>query len=217
VKATGARLVRQRSTSWEHSSVRQYGFLSDCRATRWAISRTKWLSRSEKLCPLLPICLACGSTRCTGSYHRRRLSRHGLEREPDLRRAGRGRLQRPFRLHLLLAAVRIQPPRRCCAICLRQRNVRSTRGAGALDRPLPGSIVKRFYPVDAAFDNTHIRGLSASATRSGSPNQYLATTGHPGECRSNTLSTIPSPRTASMAQFSPKLPDLTNLPSWKLL
>ena len=43
-------------------------------------------------------------------------ARHGFEREPDLRRAGRQRLQRPFRLHLLSPAVRVQPVRRSGAV-----------------------------------------------------------------------------------------------------
>src|SRR3712207_5645707 len=36
---------------------------------------------------------------------------HGLQREPDLWRAGRECLQRPLRLHLLSPAVRVQPVR----------------------------------------------------------------------------------------------------------
>src|ERR1700719_1545915 len=39
-------------------------------------------------------------------------ARHGFERERDLRRPGRERLQRPFRLHLLPPALRVQPARR---------------------------------------------------------------------------------------------------------
>src|SRR5580692_1942182 len=34
---------------------------------------------------------------------------HGFEREPDLRRTGGQRLQRPFRVHLLSPALRVQP------------------------------------------------------------------------------------------------------------
>src|SRR5260221_5954847 len=50
-------------------------------------------------------------------------ARHGFEREPDVRRAGRQRLQRPFRLHLLPPAVRVQPTRRSGAVrsAVRQR------------------------------------------------------------------------------------------------
>src|SRR5262245_13721458 len=35
-------------------------------------------------------------------------ARHGFEREPDPRRAGEERLERPLRLHLLSPAVRVQ-------------------------------------------------------------------------------------------------------------
>src|SRR3954470_21381640 len=39
-------------------------------------------------------------------------ARHGLQREPDLRRAGGQRVQWPLRLHLLSSIVRVQPVRR---------------------------------------------------------------------------------------------------------
>ena len=41
----------------------------------------------------------------------RHRARHGFEREPDPRRAGEQRLERPLRLHLLSSAVRVQPVR----------------------------------------------------------------------------------------------------------
>src|SRR5262249_1501446 len=56
----------------------------------------------------------------SGLGHR---ARHGFKREPDPRRAGDERLERPLRLHLLSPAVRIQPvwrPRTLCSAC-RQR------------------------------------------------------------------------------------------------
>ena len=43
---------------------------------------------------------------------KRHRARHGFEREPDARRAGDERLERPLRLHLLSPAVRVQPVRR---------------------------------------------------------------------------------------------------------
>ena len=43
-------------------------------------------------------------------------ARHGFKREPDPRRAGDERLERPLRLHLLSAAVRVQPVWRPIAI-----------------------------------------------------------------------------------------------------
>src|SRR5262252_3399268 len=54
------------------------------------------------------------------AWHR---ARHGFKREPDPRRAGDERLERPLRLHLLSPAVRVQPvwrPRTLCSAC-RQR------------------------------------------------------------------------------------------------
>ena len=42
------------------------------------------------------------------SWHR---ARHGFEREPDPRRTGDERLERPLRLHLLSSVVRVQPIR----------------------------------------------------------------------------------------------------------
>src|SRR5262249_61200806 len=53
-------------------------------------------------------------------WHR---ARHGFKREPDPRRAGDERLERPLRLHLLSPAVRVQPvwrPRTLRSAC-RQR------------------------------------------------------------------------------------------------
>src|SRR5262249_55596968 len=47
-------------------------------------------------------------------------ARHGFKREPDPRRAGDERLERPLRLHLLSPAVRVQPvwrPRTLCSAC----------------------------------------------------------------------------------------------------
>jgi len=68
-------------------------------------------------------------------------ARHGFEREPDLRRAGRQRLQRAFRLHLLPPAFRVQPARRCGALCPafgeRPQRQRLERGVGARGLPLP--------------------------------------------------------------------------------
>src|SRR5215471_4383027 len=77
-----------------------------------------------------------GAPTATAEDHR---ARHGFERKPDLWRPGRQRLQRPFRLHLLSPAVRIQPAWRCRAVrfAMRQRAQRLwlARTAGASDRP----------------------------------------------------------------------------------
>jgi len=72
---------------------------------------------------LLPTCLASGSTLCTAEGHPVASCSSGLKREPDPRRAGDERLERPLRLHLLSPAVRVQPvwrPRTLCSAC-RQR------------------------------------------------------------------------------------------------
>src|SRR5580700_9938671 len=50
---------------------------------------TRWLSRPQRTC--------------------RRRSRHGFERQPDARRTGAERPERPLRMHLLSSAVRVQP------------------------------------------------------------------------------------------------------------
>src|SRR5215471_16405266 len=83
--------------------------------------------------------------------------RHGFERQPDLWRPGRQRLQRPFRLHPLSPAVRIQRARRCRAVRLGCGNVHSANGWRALLEPVIARYrdrVKRLYfRGDAAFAN----------------------------------------------------------------
>jgi hypothetical protein len=46
----------------------------------------------------------------------RRRARHGFERQPDARRTGAERLERPLRMHLLSSPVRVQPVRRSGAL-----------------------------------------------------------------------------------------------------
>jgi Transposase DDE domain group 1 len=77
---------------------------------------TKWLCRAGNL-----VALANLPGRWIDKVHQRRPPKRivldmGFEREPDLRRAGRQRLQRAFRLHVLSPAVRVQPVRRCRAL-----------------------------------------------------------------------------------------------------
>src|SRR5215472_9099971 len=55
--------------------------------------------------PVWPVDRPCARPKAT-PWHR---ARHGFKREPDPRRAGDERLERPLRLHLLSPAVRIQP------------------------------------------------------------------------------------------------------------
>jgi hypothetical protein len=74
---------------------------------------TKWLSRPENLGALADLpgqWIDKVPPAATAKDHR---ARHGFEREPDLRRPERQRLQRPFRLHLLSPTVHVQPARRC--------------------------------------------------------------------------------------------------------
>src|SRR5262245_65304219 len=69
--------------------------------------------------PVWPGDRPCARPKAT-PWHR---ARHGFKREPDPRRAGDERLERPLRLHLLSPAVRVQPvwrPRTLCSAC-RQR------------------------------------------------------------------------------------------------
>src|SRR5262247_3873344 len=83
---------------------------------------TQWLGAQELRCscrPVWPVDRACTRPKAT-PWHR---ARHGFKREPDPRRAGDERLERPLRLHLLSPAVRVQPvwrPRTLCSAC-RQR------------------------------------------------------------------------------------------------
>src|SRR5262249_7577570 len=84
-------------------------------------------------------------------------ARHGFERKPDLRRAGRQRLQRPLWLHLLSSAVRVQPARGGRALRpaagQRAQRRRLARGAGAGGRPLPRYRETTLFPGRAAFAN----------------------------------------------------------------
>ena len=104
---------------------------------------TEWLARPENLAALADL-----PGQWIDTVHQRRppridRARHGFEREPDLRRTGRQRLQRPFRLHLLPSAVRVQPARRSGAVrpAVRQRAQRRRLAgrAGAGGRPATGA------------------------------------------------------------------------------
>src|SRR5262249_50768624 len=65
---------------------------------------TQWLA-APKFAALWPVDRPCARPKAT-PWHR---ARHGLKREPNPRRAGDERLERPLRLHLLSPAVRVQP------------------------------------------------------------------------------------------------------------
>jgi hypothetical protein len=102
---------------------------------------TKWLCRPENLAALADL-----PGECIDKVHQRRPPKMivldmDFEREPDLWRAGRQRLQRALRLHLPSPAVRVQPARRCRALrsetWQRAQRRRLALGAGAGDCPLP--------------------------------------------------------------------------------
>jgi Transposase DDE domain group 1 len=83
---------------------------------------TQWLAAPKNFAALADL-----SGQWNDLVHGRRpprhRARHGFKREPDPRRAGDERLERPLRLHLLSPAVRVQPvwrPRTLCSAC-RQR------------------------------------------------------------------------------------------------
>src|SRR5262249_22762500 len=90
-------------------------------------------------------------------------ARHGFEREPDLRRTGRQRLQRPFRLHLLSPTVRIHQFGDVERCALRSGNVHSADGWRAVLEPVIAryrGIVKRLYfRSDAASPNPEMYDL----------------------------------------------------------
>src|SRR5205807_106134 len=85
----------------------------------------------------------------------------GFEREPDLLRAGRQRLQRPLRLHLLSPAVRkfnqFGDLERCA---LRPGNVHSADGWRGVLEPViaryRGTVKRRYFRRDATFANPEV-------------------------------------------------------------
>src|SRR5262249_23865573 len=103
----------------------------------------------------LPTCPASGSALCTAEGHPVASCSSGLKREPDPRRAGDERLERPLRLHLLSPAVRVQPvwrPRTLCSACRqRAQHWRLGRRAQACRGALPGQGLTHLFRADAAF------------------------------------------------------------------
>src|SRR5262252_5252189 len=100
------------------SDAEQRGFAESDGALRDAMARGAQELRCS--CRLVwPVDRPCARPKAT-PWHR---ARHGFKREPDPRRAGDERLERPLRLHLLSSAVRVQSvwrPRTLCSAC-RQR------------------------------------------------------------------------------------------------
>src|SRR5262249_29343814 len=101
-------------------------------------------------------------------------ARHGFKREPDPRRAGDERLERPLRLHLLSPAVRVQlvwRPRTLCSAC---RKVHSADGWDDVLKPVVARYQRKdsriYFRADAAFAmprSTSFWRRSGSNTRSG--------------------------------------------------
>src|SRR6516165_11466285 len=100
------------------SGAEQCGFAESDGTLRDAMARGAQELRGS--CPpVWPVDRPCARPKAT-PWHR---ARHGFKREPDPRRAGDERLERPLRLHLLSPAVRVKSvwrPRTLCSAC-RQR------------------------------------------------------------------------------------------------
>src|SRR5271170_2523371 len=115
---------------------------------------------------------------CAPSAARRR-ARHGFERQPDARRTGNERLERPLRMHLLSPAVRLQPVRRSGAMhaalwpcpwrsvhcsrsqcTLRPGNVHSADGWENTLKPVvaryKGKVSRIYFRADAGFANPEV-------------------------------------------------------------
>ena len=82
------------------------------RRAKWARFETRWLTAEKNLSALADL-----SDQWIDTVHARRpprgyRARYGFEREPDARRTGEQRLERPLCLHLLSSVVPVQPVRR---------------------------------------------------------------------------------------------------------
>ncbi len=104
------------------------------------------------------------------------------QRQPDPWRAGRQRLERPLRLHLLPPAVRVQPVRRSGTLCAasrqRPQRRRLARRAGAGRRALSGQGDAPLLPGRCRLRQSRRSTSSwkprATSTRSGSrPTRFL--------------------------------------------
>jgi Transposase DDE domain group 1 len=119
---------------------------------------TKWLSRPENLAALADL-----PGQWIDKVHTRRrprITRHGFERKPDLRRAGRQRLQRSLRLHLLPLAVRLQSVRRRRALRAEAGQHHRADSWRAVLEPViaryRGTAKRLYFRGDAAFANPEI-------------------------------------------------------------
>src|ERR1700730_15073267 len=129
------------------------------RPARWAASRPNgW--RGRKPSPLLPICRANGSTRCTSGVSRGSSCSIWIRAKARLTAHRKAAPTMGIRLHLLSSAVCVQPAWRSGAVlpALGQRAQRRqlARSAGAGGRPLPCTVKRCCFRGDAAFANPEI-------------------------------------------------------------
>jgi Transposase DDE domain group 1 len=124
------------------------------RSARWAASRPSG-RRARRTSRPLRISPAPGSTGCTSVSPGRHHPGPGQLREPDLRRSGGLRLQRPLPLFVLPPVAPLQSVRRPGALPpaagQRPRRGRLAHGPGAGDRPLPERAIDLYLHADAAF------------------------------------------------------------------
>src|SRR5262249_47269735 len=106
--------------------------------------------------PVWPVDRPCARPKAT-PWHR---ARHGFKREPDPRRAGDERLERPLCLHLLSPAVRVQPvwrPRTLCSACRH-----SADGWDGVLKPVVARYQRKvsriYFRADAAFAMPSVYG-----------------------------------------------------------
>jgi hypothetical protein len=89
-----------------------------------------------------------------------RRPRHGFQREPDARRTGDERLERPLRIHLLSSALRIQPVGDLERCSLRPGNVHSADGWEGVLTPVveryQGKVSRIYLRADAGFANPEV-------------------------------------------------------------
>src|SRR5262249_34358389 len=184
------------------SGAEERGFAESDGALRDAMAR----GARELRCscrPVWPVDRPSARPKAT-PWHR---ARHGFKREPDPRRAGDERLERPLRLHLLSPAVRVQPvwrPRTPCSAC-RQHAQRRRLGRRAQARcgALPGKGLTHLFSSGRSLCNA--RGLRVSG--GGADQIRDPTTGRPGPAEQDRLSahapsrTTPAPCAPVPCQF----------------
>jgi hypothetical protein len=118
------------------------------RRARWAASRRNGLRRKRTF-RLLLISQADGSMPSMVPSAKRRRARHGFERQPDARRTGDERLERPLCLHLLSSVVPVQPVRRSGTLLAASGNVHSADGWEGVLKPVEARRSRSFIS-DAA-------------------------------------------------------------------